>query len=249
MHHELVAIAARWKGAGMPPKGLHAASLHGTFARIQFSPRSLMAGNGFRLSLLYAIMFCFGILSMGYQQVAARILAPYFGTPVHVWAVLISTFLAAFTLGSFLGGWLSGLPSHRRLAAVMIVGAIGTLWLFIGAVFRKPVLEYLERTFESEIPALMIGCGVLFAAPVIVLSGMAPIAIELIAQTGVHSGKAAGRLYGVSTLGNIAGVFLTAFMLIPNFHMPAILYGWTLTAAVCFGALVLTMRNLWPASS
>lgn len=186
---------------------------------------------------------------MGYQQVASRVLAPFFGSDYIVWSVLISTFLAAFTIGSFLGGWVSGLASKKRARAVAIIGIIACLSLLLGELGRKAILGGLEQSIDSVILALMIGCAVLFAPPVITLSCMAPIAIELLAQSGVSSGKAAGRLYGVSTVGNIAGVFITALLLIPNFPMPIILYGWTVTAVVCFGAFTLLMIYLWPDSS
>ncbi len=200
----------------------------------------------YRIPLLFLVIFLFGILSMGYQQVASRVLAPFFGSDYIVWSVLISTFLAAFTAGSFLGGWVSGFHGKKRTVAVAIIGAVAVLSLLIGELSRRTVLGGLEQNFESVIAALIIGCLVLFAPPVITLSSITPIAIELLSSCGVASGKSAGRLYGVSTVGNIVGVFITALFLIPNFPMPYILYGWTLTAAICFGAFTLLMHRLWP---
>lgn len=205
-----------------------------------------MPGHPSRILLLFAVIFCFGILSMGYQQVASRVLAPFFGSDYIVWSVLISTFLAAFTAGSFLGGWVSGLPSKKRSIVVGVIGAISTTSLLLGELGRKAILAGLEQTMDSVIGALILGCAILFAPPVITLSCITPVAIELLSQCGVASGKAAGRLYGVSTVGNIFGVFLTALYLIPNFPMPVILYGWTLTALLCFGAFTLLMHRLWP---
>jgi Predicted spermidine synthase with an N-terminal membrane domain len=201
-----------------------------------------------RVLLLFLIVFCFGILSMGYQQVASRVLTPFFGGDYIVWSVLISTFLAAFTAGSFLGGWVSAMPATRRRNAVIAIGAIAVASLVLGEIVRKPLLAGLEQNFDSVITALLLGCITLFGPPVVTLSSVTPIAIELLAETGVRSGRAAGRLYGVSTVGNIAGVFLTALFLIPNFPMPAILHGWAVTAAVFFTAFILLMTRSWSAS-
>ena len=201
-----------------------------------------------RVLLLFLVVFAFGILSMGYQQVASRVLAPFFGGDYIVWSVLISTFLAAFTGGSFLGGWASGLPTTARRRAVIIIGVVAVASLLIGEIARKPLLAGLEQSFDAVIPALIIGCVTLFGPPVLTLSSVTPIAIELLSEAGVRSGRAAGRLYGVSTVGNIAGVFLTALVLIPNFSMPVILHGWTATAAVCFFAFTLLITRAWPAS-
>lgn len=199
-----------------------------------------------RSLILYAIIFCFGILSMGYQQVASRVLAPYFGSDYIVWSVLISTFLAAFTAGSFLGGWVSGLKAGSRQLAVLIVGAVAVISLLVGELGRRGILSALELSIESVILALVVACVILFAPPVIALSSITPVAIELLSRTGVPSGKAAGRLYGVSTVGNIAGVFITALGLIPQFPMSTILYGWVATAFICFGAFYLLIRRQWP---
>ncbi len=207
-----------------------------------------MTSNRLRTALLFAVVFCFGILSMGYQQLGSRVLAPYFGGDYIVWSVLISTFLGAFTAGSFLGGWVSDLPGRRRQAAMFAIGAVAVGSLLVGSLVRRPLLAALEQSFESVIAALLVACLALFAAPVITLSSVTPVAIELLTRTGVHPGKAAGRLYGLGTLGNIAGVFITALCLIPNFPLPGILHAWTLAAAFCFAALWLLMRNLWPAA-
>lgn len=199
-----------------------------------------------RSLVLYVIIFAFGVLSMGYQQVASRVLAPYFGSDYIVWSVLISTFLAAFTAGSFLGGWVSGLRARGRGIAVMVIGVVAVLSLLVGELGRRAILSGLEISIESVIVALIAACLLLFAPPVIALSSITPVAIELLSQTGVPSGKAAGRLYGVSTVGNIAGVFITALGLIPQFPMSVILYGWVATAFVCFGAFYFLIRISWP---
>ena len=55
-------------------------------------------------------------------------------------------------------------------------------------------------------------------------------------------GKASGIVYGVSTLGNIAGVMLTAFVLIPHFRVSTLLYLWLAVAIVSLAALVRLLR-------
>lgn len=65
-----------------------------------------------RLAIVSAALLQ-GFLSMGFQLVATRVVAPYFGASLIVWAFVISTFLAAFSLGAFLGG----LCSQRRSSA------------------------------------------------------------------------------------------------------------------------------------
>ena len=67
------------------------------------------------LLAFYVVVITLGILSMGFQLLASRLLNPHFGSSISVWAWLISTFLAAFSAGSMIGGWLSNLaPAPRR---------------------------------------------------------------------------------------------------------------------------------------
>ena len=53
--------------------------------------------------------------------------------------------------------------------------------------------------------------------PSVVLGGVSPVAVRLRARELEHLGRTAGRLFAVSTAGSIAGTFLTAFWLIPEF--------------------------------
>ena len=70
---------------------------------------------------------------------------------------------------------------------------------------------------------------------------------QFLASRGTPPGKASGIVYGVSTLGNIAGVMLTAFALIPHFRVSTLLYLWLGVAIVSLASLVRLLRV--PASS
>jgi hypothetical protein len=56
---------------------------------------------------------------------------------------------------------------------------------------------------------------VLIAAPVVVLGCVAPYAVRLSVGKLDEAGTVAGRLYAISTMGSLAGVFLSALVLIP----------------------------------
>jgi hypothetical protein len=59
----------------------------------------------------------------------------------------------------------------------------------------------------------------------------------------VAPGKASGLVYGVSTLGNIAGVMLTTFVLIPNFRVSTLLDVWLAVAVLTLVALLRFLRT------
>src|SRR5450432_4741062 len=72
-----------------------------------------------------------GFLSMGFQLVATRLLAPFFGSTLVVWSFVISTFLAAFSVGALLGGFFSQFPVRRLMGNLIALVAIGLAGYFV----------------------------------------------------------------------------------------------------------------------
>lgn len=198
------------------------------------------------LVVFYAVVVTLGILSMGFQLLASRLLNPHFGSSIIVWAWLISTFLAAFSVGSIAGGWVSNLGDLRRRRAQWTGAALAVLTLAVTALFGRALLDAIEVGFSDPNWGLLVSCAGLFFLPVTALSSFGPQCVQFLAVRGTPPGKASGIVYGVSTLGNIAGVMLTAFVLIPRFPVSALLHGWLAVAVV--GLLVL-LRLLRVASA
>lgn len=198
------------------------------------------------LFAFYVVVVVLGILSMGFQLLASRLLNPHFGSSIIVWAWLISTFLAAFSVGSMLGGWNSNLAAAPRRRGQMAGVAIAILSLALTAALGRPLLDRIEVAFPEMSTALLVSCLGLFFLPVTALSSFGPQCVQFLASRGTPPGKASGIIYGVSTLGNIAGVMLTAFALIPNFRVSTLLYGWLGVAVVSLAALLRLLRPSSP---
>jgi hypothetical protein len=198
------------------------------------------------LFAFYVVVVVLGILSMGFQLLASRLLNPHFGSSIIVWAWLISTFLAAFSVGSMLGGWNSNLAAAPRRRGQMAGVAIAILSLALTAGLGRPLLDRIEVAFPEMSTALLVSCLGLFFLPVTALSSFGPQCVQFLASRGTPPGKASGIVYGVSTLGNIAGVMLTAFALIPNFRVSTLLYGWLGVAVVSLAALLRLLRPSSP---
>ena len=194
------------------------------------------------LFAFYVVVITLGILSMGFQLLASRLLNPHFGSSIIVWAWLISTFLAAFSIGSMVGGWISNLgPAGRRRGQLIGLGvALATLALTAAA--AKPLLNLIEEHITDTSWSLFVSCVGIFFLPVTALSTFGPQCVQFLAGRGTPPGKASGVVYGVSTLGNIAGVMLTAFVLIPHLPVSTLLYLWLGVAAVSLVALVALLR-------
>ena len=190
----------------------------------------------------YFVVITLGILSMGFQLLASRLLNPHFGSSIIVWAWLISTFLAAFSVGSMTGGWISNLAPKPRQRGQLAGAVVAVAMLALTAGFGRSLLSQIEIAFTDMGTGLLVSCVGLFFLPVTALSSFGPQCVQFLAVRGTPPGKASGNNYGVSTLGNIAGVMLTAFVFIPNFPVSTLLYLWLAVAIVSLASLVRLLR-------
>src|SRR5215216_458023 len=126
------------------------------------------------LFAFYLVVITLGILSMGFQLLASRLLNPHFGSSIIVWAWLISTFLAAFSIGSMLGGWISNLPLEGRKRGQVIGALIAVVTLAITALFGRALLGRIEEAFPDMSTGLLVSCVGIFFLPVTALSLFGP---------------------------------------------------------------------------
>jgi predicted membrane-bound spermidine synthase len=183
-------------------------------------------------ALLLFLVFSLGILSMGLQLVASRVLAPFFGSSILVWAALITTFLAAFSIGSFLGAAISAKSfalQRKTMAAVM---SIGCATLLFNSFACYKVCDWVDLQIDSLPAKLIVTCLLLYFVPITSLSTINPVCVAYYDRREKAAGRSAGVLTGVSTLGNIAGVLGAALVLIPTFGIQHLLQAWWISAVV-----------------
>lgn len=196
------------------------------------------------LFAFYLAVVVLGILSMGFQMLGSRLLSPHFGSAIDVWACLISTFLAAFSIGSMLGGWISNLAPAPRRRGQWVCAVAAVTALAITAQWGRALVGAIELGVEVGGLAVLLSCVALFFVPVAALSTFSPQCVQWLAARGTPPGQASGLVYGVSTLGNIAGVMLTTFVLIAHFRVSTLLYLWLGVAVACLAGLLRLLRPL-----
>jgi spermidine synthase len=176
--------------------------------------RTLRLVRARRIEVLAAVV---GAASLGAEIAAARLLAPWFGASTIVWANTIATVLVALSAGYFLGGRLADRdPTVGGLSRVVLCAA-GLLALvpFVAAPFLRISVEALDRVEAGAFVGSLLAVLALVATPVLLLGAVAPYAVRLSVRTVEEAGRVAGRLYAISTLGSLAGTFLSALVLIP----------------------------------
>lgn len=194
------------------------------------------------LLAFYVVVVTLGVLSMGFQLLASRLLSPYFGSAIDVWACLISTFLAAFSAGAMLGGWISNLPTEPRRRWQIGWAVLAVITLATTGFFGRAMVDKIALTLDPGIAPVLLASIGLFFFPVTALSSFTPQCVQYLATRGTAPGKASGVVYGVSTMGNIAGVMLTAFVLIPHFRVSTLLHIWVVVAIVSLASLLRLLR-------
>src|SRR3954453_23914620 len=167
-----------------------------------------------RIEVLAAVV---GPASLGAEIAAARLLAPWFGASTIVWANTIATVLVALSVGYWVGGRVADRdPTFRGLCrVVLLAAALMAAGPFVAGPFLRvagDALDHVEGGAFAGSPLAVLG---LIAAPVLVLGCVAPYAVRLSVGAVDEAGRVAGRLYAISTLGSLAGVFLSALVLIP----------------------------------
>jgi spermidine synthase len=202
--------------------------------------QNLQAGKARRLLLL--LVFISGMASLGVEFGASRLLAPYFGTSLYVWGVLIGLILIYLSAGYVIGGWLA--DRHPRADVLYQITAWAGLWIGIIPLVSYPILLLSQQGFKQLSVGLVAGTlfatVLLFAAPVILLGCVSPFAIRLLLRDVETGGNTAGRVYALSTAGSILGTFLPVFWFIPTYGTRPTLEGFGLALV---GA---SIAGLWP---
>jgi spermidine synthase len=163
------------------------------------------------------LAFVVGSASLGAEIAAARLLAPWFGASTIVWANTIATVLVALSVGYWVGGRLADRDPTLEGLSRIVLGAAALLALvpFVAGPFLRVSVEALDRLEAGAFVGSLFGVLVLVAVPVLLLGAVAPYAVRLSVRTVEEAGRVAGRLYAISTLGSLAGTFLSALLLIP----------------------------------
>ncbi len=169
---------------------------------------------------LFLVVFFGGVTSLGVELSASRLLDPYFGNSIIIWAVLIGLVLLYLTAGYYLGGkWADRRPEHRVLYQIT---AWAAFLIGVAPFVARPVLLWSVEGFAGYSAGILagslLGVVALFSVPVTLLGCVSPFAIRLAMEDrDVRSaGQVAGGLYALSTIGSLVGTFLPVLVLIPN---------------------------------
>jgi MFS family permease len=165
------------------------------------------------------------------ETLATRLVAPYVGLTLESTSAVIGVALAGIAMGASLGGrWADVLPPRRVAAGALAVGGLGVLAV-------RPMVRVLGPALG---PGPLAAIVLVAASTLVSVTALAMVTPAVIRARLAHvegSGAVVGGLSAAGTVGSLAGVFLTGFVLVALLPVAMILL---VTAAACLALAVLT---------
>ncbi len=177
---------------------------------------------------------------MSFELLGGRVMAPYFGSSIHVWGSIISVFMFSLAIGYLIGGKLSvSKPNAQRFGFIFLLSAI---LLYPLVLFAEPAMLWIFDRVEDPRYGSLLAASFLFMIPTIILGMISPYSVRLLVRSVEHSGQVAGRLYFASTLGSALGTLATSFYLVLWLEVNEILALLSGTLVVMFVIATLSHR-------
>ncbi len=196
-----------------------------------------------------ALIFFTGAVTLSLEVLASRIMTPYFGVSLYIWAGILSITLVFLALGYHFGGRVSRGRAQAALQMLLLIAPVMAALSLVLAALIYPLL-FPPLSGLNLILASFLGGIILLAVPLVVLSAMNPLLIALARDECAAGDAGAGRVFFISTIGSVAGVVLTAFVMIPNLsNWSSVLWLGVLlslaTGGLTLGAGELPRRDRW----
>ena len=196
-----------------------------------------------RIKKYETLIFITGAVTLSLEVLASRIMTPYFGVSLYIWAGILSITLIFLALGYQLGGRMSQRRDQDALELTLLAAPLWAALAIVVATIIYPVVFPWLATLNL-IMASFLGGIILLAIPLVVLSAMNPLLIALARDARATGDAGAGRVFFISTVGSVAGVLLTAFLLIPHLTNFRALLWMSLGLGLVVGAMSFLNREI-----
>lgn len=191
--------------------------------------------------LIYLLAFSSGFSIMGIELLGGRILAPFFGSSVHIWGSIITVFMLSLSFGYLAGGKLSvRSASLNRYGLIFICAGITVLPV---AFSSQWMMEAIFLAIEDTRYGSLVASMALFFIPTVILGMISPYSVRLLVTDKNKSGQVAGFLYFVSTLGSALGTIITSFYLVLWFEVNDIITAYS-SLLIVLGISAIAFKQL-----
>lgn len=170
-----------------------------------------------------AIFFLSGFSALTYEIIWSRLLTLVFGTSIEAISAVITAFMFGLALGSYFAGRHSDFI-RRYLAAYAVTEiliGISSIILYHSIINLPSLIKFFQLTLHEHKPFITVIIYAfnffLVAIPTTLMGATFPLISKHYIRNKNRVGLGIGMLYGMNTLGAVAGTFLSGFFLIPSF--------------------------------
>jgi spermidine synthase len=215
------------------------------------------------LLALYLVAVCFflsGVAALIYQIAWLRSLNLVFGTS-HL---SVATVLAAYMGGLAAGAWLAARYGSRIKRPLLVYGLLELIIaatavlvpfslgmaqdLLVASVGHQPAPP--DASGPRQILFYLIASFVILGIPTTAMGATLPLLAKEVVNASRELGPRVGLLYGLNTLGAVAGALIGGFLLLPNIELlMVLLVGAVLNVAVFVIVVALLRQRLDPLRS
>lgn len=190
---------------------------------IERASRQLPVGRQVRMAALLALGIV-GLLSLGLEVVYVHLLSIVAGNSTYAFGLMVATFLTGLSLGGEGARRLfiqPRLDTARGLAWMLLglsatVATCSLLWNAIPGYFASYASYDAARTFASREVIRGLVCALVMIPPSMFIGAIYVLAMDMFTTvSGERKASALGLAAFVNTLGNIAGVLIFGFILLP----------------------------------
>lgn len=179
-----------------------------------------------KLRFLFLLAFIEGASVMACELLGAKMVSPFFGNSLYVWASVLGITLFGLMTGYYVGGYFS--EKYKREELVY--------WILLAAGAFLAIMPYTAQWIMTATIDMDVRWGttlslLLFMFTPLAFMGMtSPVIINMINTNLDETGKSAGSVYAISTLGGIVATFLVGFYFLPEFGIkwPCFIFGFLL---------------------
>ncbi len=178
--------------------------------------------------IYFILAFIEGAAVISIELLGAKMLTPFFGNSLIVWASVIGVTIAFLTMGYYAGGLLSQKGDLNRLLALAFLFAAAFITFM--STWAHTMFGWFQAS--SVYSASLVSASLLLGPPLFAFGTTSPLVIRQLSRQVDDAGKKAGLVYAVSTVGGILFTFLAGFVLIPIWGITISLY---MIAILLFG--------------
>ena len=170
-----------------------------------------------RLTALYLTSIICGFALMAMEILAARLVQPVFGSSTDVWAAIISTFILSLSVGYVIGGRVADRARTNLALGWVILGA-GVFYALMPT-YGLRLSNALPEVVQTARWGALVSCLALFLPPSLLLGCISPMLVKLVFVDAAQVGRTTGTLYAIGSFGNVLGILVANYVLLPLFPL------------------------------